>query len=407
MFGRGKSEEPPAGFLGRLRTSLKRKLKRFPQWLVLPVTAFILAVLLLTRPTKPYNHISTTLPLPLLTLVSFSFESFNSCGPNERVVENDWPLPELISEARWKPARDSFKGWAPGGMNPMIRAYRGRIPDWLPVPIPPAFARWNSTVPAEETLSVLDAPNGTTVDGNGTSLACGPILTRQADYSPVDDPLRITNLDSDPVEPLRAALANKNATIKHVVMIQMESMREELFPLQQGSLWHKMILESHPEEDRDEINSRLSKLTPNSERITGKAGGFTNSTGHSYVREEEEPSWATSIAEGFGGLNVVGAFTGSSVSTKSVVGSHCVSIPEEFNPVLDDPDIWKQTKVLTGYLCRVFGPWLSMVLKNRRARFTSPVSHIYSTCCPARKSTTPNWTKMTCEIGRGIISTSK
>lgn len=348
IFGRGKSDEQPVGFFGRLRTSLRRKLKRVPQWTVLPFTAFILAVLLLTRPTKPYNHISTTLPLPLLTLLSFSFEPFSSCGQGERVIENEWPLPELISEAHWKPAHGSFKGWAPGGMSPLIRAYRERKPGWLPVPIPPEFARWNSTEPAEETLSVLDAPNGTTVDGNGTSLACGPILTRQADYNPVEDPLRITNLDLDPVEPLRAALDNKNATIKHVVMIQMESMREELFPLRQGSLWHKMILESHPEEDRDEINERLSKLTPNSERITGRAGGFTNSTGHPYVREEEAPSWATSIAEGFGGLNVVGAFTGSSVSTKSVVGSHCVSAAEAFlNPILDNPGTSKQIKALT------------------------------------------------------------
>lgn len=337
IFGRGKSDEQPAGFVARLRASLRRKLRRVPQWTVLPVTAFILALLLLTRPTKPYNHISTTLPLPLLTLVSFSFEPFNSCGQAERVVDNPWPLQELISEAHWKPARDSFKGWAPGGMSPLIREYRERIPEWLPEPLPPVFARWNSTEPAEETLSVLDAPNGTTVDGNGTSLACGPLLTRQADYNPVDDPLRITNLDLDPVEPLRAALKEKNATIKHVVMIQMESMREELFPLVQGSLWHKMILESHPEQDRDEINERLSKLTPNSERITGKAGGFTNSNGQPYVREEEAPSWFTSTPEGFGGLNVVGAFTGSSVSTKSVVGSHCVSISEASGPFLDDP----------------------------------------------------------------------
>lgn len=348
IFGRGKSDEQPVGFLGRLRTSLKRKLNRVPQWMVLPITAFVLAVLLLTRPTKPYNHISTTLPLPLLTLVSFSFEPFNTCGSAERVIENEWPLPELIREAHWKPAHDSFKGWAPGGTSPLAKAYRDRIPDWLPVPVPPEFARWNSTEPAEETLSVLDAPNGTTVDGNGTSLACGPILTRQANYNPVTDPLRITNLDMDPLEPLRAALKSKNMTIKHVVMIQMESMREELFPLQQGSLWHKMILESHPEQDRDEINLRLSKLTPNSERITGKAGGFTNSTGHPFVREEEEPSWATSIAEGFGGLNVVGAFTGSSVSSKSVVGSHCVSISDTLmRPVLGDRDVWKQTKILT------------------------------------------------------------
>jgi hypothetical protein len=290
---------------------------------VLPITVSILVVLLLTRPAKPYNHISTTLPLPLLTLVSFSFEPFSTCGSAELVVENDWPLPELISEAHWKPARDGFKGWAPGETSPLVREYRYRTPDWLPVPIPPEFARWNSTEPAEQTLAVIDKPNGTTADANGTTLACGPILARHADYNPVDDPLRITNLDLDPVEPLRAVLKDKNATIKHVVMIQMESMREELFPLQQGSLWHKMILESHPDQDRDEINERLSKLTPNSERITGKAGGFTDSTGRPIVREEEPPSWATSTAEGFGGLNVVGAFTGSSVSTKSVVGSHC------------------------------------------------------------------------------------
>lgn len=349
MFGRGKVEEPPTGLAGRMRTSWRRAVKKIPQWMVLPFCAIVLVVLLLTRPAKPYNHISTTLPLPLLTLINFSFEPFNSCGQTERVVENMWPLPELIREAHWKPAHDHFKGWAPGGMSPLIKDYRERVPEWLPLPIPAGFYRWNSTEPAEDTLSVLDTPNGTTADANGTTLACAPILTRQADYNPVDDPLRITNLDLEPLEPLRAALRDRTATIKHVVMIQMESMREELFPLQQGSLWHKMILESHPEQDRDEINRRLSKLTPNSERITGKAGGFTNSTGHPITRDEETPSWFNSTDEGFGGLNVVGAFTGSSVSTKSVVGSHCVSFPQPPSPtraIQDKRERNKNTDIL-------------------------------------------------------------
>ncbi|EXL67622.1 hypothetical protein FOPG_16265 [Fusarium oxysporum f. sp. conglutinans race 2 54008] len=85
----------------------------------------------------------------------------------------------------------------------------------------------------------------------------------------------------------------------------MESMREELFPIQQGTDIHRFIMDSHEKSLRDEVNARVSRMTPNAEKITGKPG--------------------------FGGINVIGGLTSSSVSTKSLATAHCGAWPMAVN----------------------------------------------------------------------------
>ena len=196
----------------------------------------------------------------------------------------------------------------------MIQNYRERIPEWLPRPVPNGFYRWDTSL--HESYS--DSSTGTV----NSSPGCGTALAQNTHYNPVDDPLRISNLDLDILEPLEQAIRDQKVMIKHIVLIEMESIREELFPLQQGSPWHQIILDSHPEADHDMVNERLSKLTPNAEKITGKPGGFLNPAGHPYEHSRENDNWK-GPAEGFGGVNIVGAFTSSSKSSKAFLGSHC------------------------------------------------------------------------------------
>lgn len=141
---------------------------------------------------------------------------------------------------------------------------------------------------------------------------CAAAFLLGDDYNPVDDPLRISNLDLDILEPLKAAMESSDVEIKHVVLIQMESTRDDFFPLQHGSPIHKLILETHPEEKRDGINRLLSELTPNSERITGLSGGFTDAHGKPFPRLEPTGNWYKSTPEGFGGITA-GAFSTSSL----------------------------------------------------------------------------------------------
>ena len=153
--------------------------------------------------------------------------------------------------------------------------------------------------------------------GNGSNAS----VIRIDNYNPVDDPLKITNLDLEIIEPLRQSLKESKATISHVMLILMGSTRQELFPLMPGSDMHQMTLRSHDEDERDGINEKLSLLTPNGERITGRFSNFTNANGSSYESAHQTFNYMSD--NDMGGINVVGALSGSSLSFKTFVGSYC------------------------------------------------------------------------------------
>ena len=293
-----------------------------PSWVVVGAVLIFTVITLAVRPAKPYNHMSTTLPLPLLDVFKAKPDF---CAEQTRLTENEWPLPALVEKANWKMPKGNFKGWAPGANNRLISQYWERIPDWLPDPAPSGFHRWDPS--QRHNVSVIDLHfDGTEVDPSqdiedSEKPRCPDTVVQDDDYSPVDDPLRISNLDHDILQPLRQAMKRRRVKIKHIALIQMESLREELFPLQQGSDIHKIIMESHDKKDQERFNERLSHMTPNSERITGKLGNFAAMNGTTYDPNSQE--WDDKTKPGMGGINVVGALTGSSVSMKSVVGSHC------------------------------------------------------------------------------------
>ena len=163
--------------------------------------------------------------------------------------------------------------------NPRILgAFNERTPDWLPEPAPSGFSRWDPN----EKLSTTDGGVASTVtealdlddDGLSPTGKCPDPANDDPYYNPVNDPLKISNLANDLLQPLQKALAS--VSIRHIVLIQMESQREELFPLQYGSGFHGLLMKSHDELDFDAAKSHGSGKLLNSYQKDGKQFGELN-----------------------------------------------------------------------------------------------------------------------------------
>ncbi|KAG8362096.1 hypothetical protein FVEN_g2 [Fusarium venenatum] len=273
-----------------------------PHWGIIATIGGFLALTTVCRPSTPYNMMSVTLPFALLEM----FKPVpDICAEQAALNGNKWPLPSLVEKSKWENPKGHFKGWAPGS-NKYIRQYRDTIPKWLPEVVPSGFLKWS--------------PQNTTQTKNNQS--CFGAEVDGTFYNPVNDPLKITNLDDSILDVLQNAFKNETVKIRHVALILMESYREELFPLQQGSDYHQMIMKSHGDADEDEINARLSKLGPVAERITGKSGNFKKKDGSNFG-PVVIPEWNDTTQDGFGGINIVGGLTTSSVSVKSLATTLC------------------------------------------------------------------------------------
>ncbi|OKP00331.1 hypothetical protein PENSUB_7788 [Penicillium subrubescens] len=168
------------------------------------------------------------------------------------------------------------------------------LPDWASGSLPPGFERWSK------------GKNATAMKNY---------------YNPVNDPLRITNLDQKLLEPLTQALKDHDVPISHVVLVMMESTRKDVFPFRSGSHLHREILNSYKSQDPDlihQLNANLSHLTPIAEILTGESGDFPKST-----RGMDSSLWKDTTEAGMGGLNINGVLTGSSLSFKSEIVNHC------------------------------------------------------------------------------------
>ena len=271
--------------------------------------AGLVAVGTVLDPERPYHRAFTTLPLPLLAILAP--EEKGGCQ-----VSSSWPMPHLIEKIYWQTPNGDFKGWAPGTENNIIKTYKDRVPDWLPEDPPSGFTRW--THEAKE--------NGLATSSNETEEeACPDPLALDPFYNPANDPLKISNLDSPFLEQLQDTIESNNVTIRHVAVVLMESMREELFPLQQGSDFHGLLMKSHDELDEDEVNALLAQVSQNAERITGRPGMWTYKNGSKIVLNDTE--WENQTEAGYGGVNIIGGLTTASVSTKSLSSVHCGTWP--------------------------------------------------------------------------------
>lgn len=235
----------------------------------------------LTRPSVPYDHLSGALPLTLLD--AFTKKSSTSEGCRQAAMK--FPL--------WTDIKAGFMA------NTWSR------PSWLPQNPPPGFSRYEHT-PDER--AEKDNPSWYLCNDNEPGF-----------YNPKTDPLKISNLGGDIYEPLKAAFETHSVEIDHVVLLTLESGRKELFPMQQGTPMFDALLESHAKEDREEAIDRLVTMTPVSQMLTGEYA--TDSKGEKV--DLSGANWQDLAEEGMGGLNVRGALTGSSLTFKSILGSHC------------------------------------------------------------------------------------
>ncbi|KAJ5895142.1 Alkaline phosphatase-like alpha/beta/alpha [Penicillium taxi] len=245
-----------------------------------------LLILEITRPAIPYEHLSGALPLTLLD----AFGKKSNTLPGCRNPALRFPL--------WREKHPEPEQWS--------RA------TWLPEDAPPGFSRWDMNPEqriekdheSQEDIAWSLCPTGDENLGL---------------FNPKSDPLKISNLGGDIYEPLREAFEKHSVEIDHVVLLTLESGRKELFPVQQGTPLFDALANSHLTNDKEDAIDKLIGITPIAQMLTGEYS--LNSKGEK--ADLSGANWHDSAEEGMGGLNVRGAVTGSSLTFKSVLGSHC------------------------------------------------------------------------------------
>ncbi|KAI2792351.1 hypothetical protein POX_b02388 [Penicillium oxalicum] len=235
----------------------------------------------LTRPPVPYDHLSGALPLTLLD--AFSKKSVTTTGCRQPSMR--FPL--------WTSVKSGLmaNGWS--------------RPSWLPQNPPSGFSRYEYS------------PDERAVKENPSWYGCND--PKPGFYNPKEDPLKISNLGKEIYSPLKTAFDQHGVEIEHVVLLTLESGRKEVFPMQQGTPMFDALLDSHPKEQREQAIDKLVAMTPVSQMLTGEYA--TDSKGERV--DLSGANWQDPTPEGMGGLNIRGALTGSSLTFKSILGSHC------------------------------------------------------------------------------------
>jgi hypothetical protein len=131
-------------------------------------------------------------------------------------------------------------------------------------------------------------------------------------YDPAHDPLKISNLDRNVLEPWRDALKSGSVSIKHVFLLKLESTRYDVFPVRKDSHVGDIIRESYGGNVPDIVDQRLANLSRNAERLTGISSGWDHS----------DDSWQPR-----GGMYASNAYTGDTFTLKSILASVCGIAP--------------------------------------------------------------------------------
>jgi arylsulfatase A-like enzyme len=281
-------------------------------------------VLLLVRPRHfPFGHMSNTLPFTLWEV--FSKPTDEMCFGSLSGDFPAFPLPDVVAEINWEPMNGEFPGWEPKVNRTFSKSLER--PFWLPEEPMHGFERWYND-------SMVDGPHGRHGKHGHEGPPGGPpggpgrrprrhggMFSKGINYDPITDPLRLSNLDQDLIDSVAAALKEHKVSIKHVVLLSMESTRKDVFPFKKDSRLHHMIMESHSSNfTAAEVNNKLGELTRNAEIITGETSGF--GIGGREYSSARAGSWRN-LKKETGGLNIQGALTGSTSSLKSILGSHC------------------------------------------------------------------------------------
>lgn len=140
-------------------------------------------------------------------------------------------------------------------------------------------------------------------------------------YNPLRDPLNIPNLQNDILEPMREVLHNGTVKIKHIVLIKLESTRQDVFPFRTDSYIMDRIKNSYKGGHiPKEVENRLSKLSRTAEHLTGFETGFG--------KDKDSPKPR-------GGISAKNAYTAGTYTLKSLTGTMCGVNPLVVNSNLE------------------------------------------------------------------------
>jgi len=156
--------------------------------------------------------------------------------------------------------------------------------DWLPTQKLPGFSDWYE-------------------NANGTA----PVH-----YDPRKDPIHVSNLENQVLEPIRKAIETGNVNIKHVLILKLESTRADVFPLRKESFFGDIISDSYSGHIPPEVEERLANLTPTAERLTATASGFNGND---------------AVPNPYGGLHATNAYTADTFTLKSILATVCGVAP--------------------------------------------------------------------------------
>ncbi|KAJ5664673.1 hypothetical protein N7462_011486 [Penicillium macrosclerotiorum] len=153
--------------------------------------------------------------------------------------------------------------------------------DWFPEGTWPGFRDWEKT------------PSGQNIHSH---------------YNSTEDPLHISNLHNDVIEPLRQVLNGGDVKIKHIFLFKMESTRYDVFPLRNNSYIYERIKKSFKNDKiPKDVEQRLANLTVTAERLTGAPSGFNRNH----------------TIKPYGGIRAEDSYTGGTFTLKSIEATTC------------------------------------------------------------------------------------
>lgn len=161
-------------------------------------------------------------------------------------------------------------------------------------------------------------------------------------YNPTQDPLHISNLEGEIIDPLRETLQNGSVNIKHIFLLKLESTREDVFPLRKDSFMHNRIRQSYSGRIPADVEERLAHLTSTAERLTGTPSGFHGSA-----------------IKPYGGIHATNSHTTGTMTLKSLTGTIC-----GLSPLVADFN--------REYLHHIYQPCMPHILQALNAQSNGP-----------------------------------
>ncbi|PNY28528.1 Lipoteichoic acid synthase-like YvgJ [Tolypocladium capitatum] len=129
-------------------------------------------------------------------------------------------------------------------------------------------------------------------------------------YSAAADPLKLSNLDDDLLPALRD-IKLTDVSIRHVMLIKLESTRKDVFPIKRdGIVWERLASTFKDNSLPEEAQKLLASLTPTAKFLTGDYDDGFEDSGPAEKKHR-------------GGINVNNAYTTSTYTLKSLVGTIC------------------------------------------------------------------------------------